>query len=637
MPRSPSLSGSLLVLGLTGLCAVMYARLNVDSISTRYVSDKIDQILQGTEFAGDIDSVVFKPGMGFEIHDFKLMQQTSHRELLRIDRIFVAMPTDAKDLAQLEIKPDLVEVYRAQLTIDQADWEPGKLEALLAELNLAADASAKPVPIRMRDSTVILQQNGQTRTKFFDVALDVTPIADQKFNIQLLTNGEHIQNVKLVADFDAATQQFELIGGQAQGSISGPILNALPIDLRFKGLPVVDSETVLTGAWNCNCSATGNLKRLANSKFRAKVGVDSMNLDGDHLPVALGNCKAEIHVTDQSVNVVRAQGKVDDATFQLSYRQNGLYKRQGWSLSGSCDNLQVSEKWRDLAGILKKSFRDFQPAGLFDIQFELDSVGKRQITAQLKNTSFSYHKFPIRLNECIGNVQWVGERLRYDVQTLEYGQLLEISGYIDNPGEQSTYICNFGTDGKLPIDERLQNTLVKYPSIERAIRDFRLRGHVSGHGTIEKLTPGPDGKVQKQVTVKLHECDVRHRSFDYPIQQVSGTVRVIDNSFRFENVSGASVSGRVECNGDWNKRDGLNLVFLCNGVLFDSQLRHALTPSLKSIWDSLQPAGEIKLGKVYLNYLPGAGPPDIRVQVSLGGQNDGPYESSASILSLIHI
>ena len=609
----------------------MYLRLNVDSFSTRYVADKLDRILQGTEFTGDIGSVVFKPGMGFEVHKFKLVQRASRREMLSVDRIFVAMPTGTKELAQLEIEPDLVELHRAKLMFEQSDFSSGKLQHLLAGLNLETSASVQPIPVRIRDSAFVLLENGQTRIKLDNVALDVNPVGQTQFDIKLMANGEHFQQVQLAANFDSDSQQFQLIGGQAGGSINGPMLNSLPIDLRLQGQPVIDADTTLTGQWTCNCSASGNLNQLADTKFSSNVRLDSVSLNGDHLPVALHNCEAEIQLTEQSVNVKSAKGRVDDGTFQLSYRQNGLVNRRGWSLNGSCDNLRVSEQWKNLGGDHEKLFRAFQPAGLFDIQFQLGSDGKRQITAQLKDTSFSYYKFPYQLKECIGNVRWIDNRLRYDVKTLEHGQLLEISGHIDNPGENATYVCNFGTEGKLPIDERLQNTLVRYPSINGAIRDFRLRGHVSGHGRVEKLTPGRNGKVQKQVAVRLHECDVRHRAFDYPVQKVSGIVQVVDNSFRFENVSGVSATGGVECNGDWNKRDGLNLVFLCSNVLFDAQLRHALTPSLKSIWDSLRPAGEIKLGKVYLNYLAGTGPPDIRVQVNLGGQNDGPRESSVSI------
>ena len=60
-------------------------------------------------------------------------------------------------------------------------------------------------------------------------------------------------------------------------------------------------------------------------------------------------------------------------------------------------------------------------------------------------------------------------------------------------------------------------------------------------------------------------------------------------------------------------------------------MRHALSPSLQSIWDSLRPTGKINLGKVYLNYMAGTGAPDIRVQATLGDPNEGRLQSTVSI------
>lgn len=630
MPRTPSFFSSILVLGLLVLCAIMYLRLNADSISTRIVAAKLNESLRGSALSSNVGHVIFKPGKGLEISGLRLVHRDSGRELLHVDRVVVAMPTGAEDLAQFDFRPELVEVHRATLRLDYADLP--QLPTLLAGVKWNRD-SAAAVAVRVRDSRLVLLDGRQSITNLSQVAFDVTPSSsDDHYHIQGYGTGQHLDQVSFSANVDPTSKQFEILSLQAEGSFDRSLLHAIPVDLRLQGRPMVGEDTNFGGSWKIAGVLSGNCGDLANSKFAINLSLDDVNLVNDRLPAVLKNCSCQARITDHSVNIKRAHGQLDDGQFSLNYKQSGLIQRRDWRLSGSCNELTFSRKWLAFfPDSIRKFCRDYEPAGLFDVQFSLDSSGNKQITSQLKDTSFSYNRFPYRLRHCIGDVRWIGDRLRYEVKTLENGQLLEIGGHIDNPGKNATYVCNFGTDGRLPIDEPLLQSLVNYPAIDRAVRDFRPLGRVSGRGTIEKLTAGPQAKVQKRLTIRLHDCDVRHRSFDYPIQQVNGTIHVDNDRFRFEDVTGNSSAGGVECNGDWNAKDGLNLAFLCSGVPFDDRLRHALEPQLQSVWDNLRPTGQIRLGKVFLNYLPETGAPDIRVQASFGGSHSGRRSSSVSI------
>ena len=503
---------------------------------------------------------------------------------------------------------------------------------MLSGVDWKRDA-ADPIPVRIRNSKIVLRNGKHPVTRFSNVALDVTPVlSGNQYKIQAVAEGEHLKRMALTVSLNPTSNQFSVDRIQANGSFDRSLVEMIPVDLRFEGKPIVGPYTNLSGTWQIAGKAVGTLNDLDKTQFGINAAVNDFNLVDDRHPATLRNCSVKLQLTDHSINLNRATGQLDGGRFDVSYKQTGLMDRSDWRFSGSCNEISYSKKWLSLfPESIRRFCRDYDPSGLFDVQFTLDSKDGKQVTAQLKDTSFSYNRFPYRLRNCIGDVKWIGDRLRYEVKTLENGQLLEIGGHIDNPGEYATYVCGFGTDGMLPIDEPLLRSLTNCRAIDRAVRDFRPQGRVSGFGTIEKLTPGPDGKVQKRMTIRLHDCDVRHRSFDYPIQKVDGTIQIVDNRFRFENVTGVSSSGRVECNGDWNNKDGLRLVFLCNGVPFDRRLRHALNPSLQTVWDSLQPTGQIRLGKVFLSYLTGAGAPDIRVQARLGGTNDGQQESNVSI------
>ena len=630
MLRSP-LSSSILVLGLIGLCTLMYFRLNADSISTRFVANQLDEVFRGSPFDARVGQVIFKPGAGFELTDFTITERGSRQSILKIEYVFVTLPHGATELAKLEFEPSLIEVRRAQLKLSRSDLAIDRIKEALHHFDFRDQR--KSIPIRIRDSAISLHDHGREITRLNNFDLDLTPATDSsQLNLQARSNGSHFKRIAFSASVKPQSKQFELIGFNASGSLNPSVVASLPIDLRFRGNPILTASSNFSGRWECQGTAAGQFDDLTATRFALDVQVHHLSLADKNLPATLQDVSISSRISDRGIKIKRAHGQLDSGRFELAYKQSGLIHRRDWRLSGSCSNMRFSKNWMVVfPESIKKFCRHYDPGGLFDVQFTLDSSQSKQITAQLKDTSFSYYKFPYRLKNCIGDVRWFGDRLRYEVKTFENDQLLRIGGHIDNPGKYATYLCNFSTDGQLPIDEPLLKTLVNYPSISRAVRDFRPFGKVSGHGTIEKLTPGPDGKVVKQVTIKLHGCDVRHRSFDYPIQNVGGTIHVVENSFRFEDMTGVSTSGRVECSGDWNKRDGLNLVFLCNEVPFDSRLRHALAPNLKTIWDSLRPVGKIKLGKVYLNYLPGTGTPDIRVQASFGDTSHGQTNSSVSI------
>ena len=138
MPRSQSVSGSLLVLGLLGLCAVMYLRLNADSISTKFVAGKLNDALRNSKLKGSVGSVIFNPGAGFEIKDVRIRRRDTQEELLKVERMLVAMPTGARELAQLEFKANVSRISPRRSAVGpsrtDASWNPafvvgGGLEA----------------------------------------------------------------------------------------------------------------------------------------------------------------------------------------------------------------------------------------------------------------------------------------------------------------------------------------------------------------------------------------------------------------------------------------------------------------------------------------------------------------------------
>ena len=135
-----------------------------------------------------------------------------------------------------------------------------------------------------------------------------------------------------------------------------------------------------------------------------------------------------------------------------------------------------------------------------------------------------------------------------------------------------------------------------------------------GSGVIERATP--DSEVNKWFDIRLKECRVQHDTFTYPIHHVAGQVLVKNSDFEFKNLQGSNNNGLVRCNGIWEHARGLDLVFQCRNVPLDDQLRQALQPEIREIWDGFRPRGAMEQMDVFLRLPLGAKEVDLQVEAT---------------------
>ena len=236
--------------------------------------------------------------------------------------------------------------------------------------------------------------------------------------------------------------------------------------------------------------------------------------------------------------------------------------------------------------------------------------------------AFEFVKFPYPVKNCVGTIHYVNNRVDYHVQCLEHGQVVEFKGRVNNPGPESTFVGDFRTTGRLPIDNKLMTAVDAVPKLSRAIRPFRASGFIGCSGRIEKTTPNTTDR-QSSFDIQFIDCDGRHEKFNYPIHHVNGFVRVRNNKFQFERITGRNTgSAQVNCNGVWNEIDGLQLNFLCNDVALDDRLRTALPQNIKDIWDSFRPTGIVDVSRVTLKLPAGSRTANVRIESDLSSEND---------------
>ena len=153
--------------------------------------------------------------------------------------------------------------------------------------------------------------------------------------------------------------------------------------------------------------------------------------------------------------------------------------------------------------------------------------------------SFAFFKMPYRVDHCTGQFKLVDSHLDFAIHSTIHHHPASLTGYADNIGIGSpTFRANLDVPGHVPIDEKLLVACDAQPILSKIARGFNPSGFVSGQSVIERNVP--EGPIDKWFDIRIHECEVRHNNFAYPIDNVNGQVLVNNSHYQFQNLSGTN-------------------------------------------------------------------------------------------------
>ena len=104
-----------------------------------------------------------------------------------------------------------------------------------------------------------------------------------------------------------------------------------------------------------------------------------------------------------------------------------------------------------------------------------------------------------------------------------------------------------------------------------------------------------------------------------------------NDEYQFVELTGNNSSAQIVCDGNWNPAQGLDLRFLCKEVPLDDQLRFALKPDLREIWQGFRPRGTLDLIRVDLALPIGNTACDVRVDATMSKPQPGVEPNFVSI------
>ena len=608
------------------------------------VQAKISEKLLGTGLHAKVAQARFLEGQGIQLNDLvvSLAQHgttatTTPTSNLQIYEAMLHVPATMVELVGSEPKIEAVELRRAKLTLvrdTNGEWDFQPIIESLLKLKLDNDA---PIPVSLTDCEVrVLDRSNPTAKPIAlsQVNVFVQPIIYEGRPLLQIQGGFQSTAISLIeftTFLDQQTQTWQAKLSANEAKLSADLISTLPpsVQAEFAGLES------LSGKINLSASATGNMSLGDLPTFEVTGNVERVSIDDQRLPVPIGEVSGTFSISNDGVLIENVAGKLGQGRFAFNYWQRGLLEKQQWHCDGFVNDFNFDDsprlrRW--LPEYSKKFCHQYSPAGTSNIRFDLTHDGttlKRDIYGEITDMAFSFIHMPYLVENCRGIVHWKDDLCKFEVQSLAGKQVIRIDGYAKDIGKATTFQTNISVPGDLAIDEKMLEAADAQPKLAAVIRAFNPTGRVGGTGTVEKLDP--NGEVLKTFDIRLKQCSIRHKNFDYPIHNIKGLVHVENYNYTFSRLSGNNSSGTVDCDGTWNPNDGLDVRFLCKSIPLNDQLRFALRPEIREIWDGFRPRGTLDNMTVDMTLPIDAAEVDVVVDARMNKADDAARANYISI------
>ncbi len=603
------------------------------------VQAKISDALSGTGLRARLGQARFHEGKGIQLNDLQLDLATAEsaglHSQLEIYEAFIHAPQTMTQLVASELKLLAVEIRRAKLTVvrkPDGQWDFQQIISSLAGLK-----SDSPVPISLTDCEIrIVDQSNSpvAPITLSNVNLYAQQIVHEGRVLMQLNGGFQspaISQIEFTTFLDQQTQSWRAEIGAIDASLSRDLIAVLPPAARAE----LKELRSVSGKINFNAMAMGRMSFDVLPSISIEGNVDRLTIDDMRLPLSIRNVSANFEINNSGFAVSGARGNLGLADFSGNYWQHGFLERQQWHCDGNLtqfnfDHSPRLSQW--LPEYCKKFCAEYSPSGTSNIKFDLTHDGrelKRHIVGDLTNMSFSYINLPYRIDNCVGRVNWLGDVCDFNVRSFSAKEAIELKGVAKGIGQDPTYEINISVPGDLPIDQKMHDAVSVLPKLAEVLDAFNPTGRVGGIGKIEKRSP--QGKASKTFDVRLKRCSIRHDSFDYPIHNVEGLIHVENDNYTFSDLSGNNSSGKVNCNGNWDPDNGLFARFLCESIPLNDQLRFALKPELREIWNGFRPRGTLDFMRIDMKLPINATEVDLNVKAWMEKSQD---ETAANYISI---
>jgi hypothetical protein len=424
--------------------------------------------------------------------------------------------------------------------------------------------------------------------------------------------GDYFQRVTFGGRIEAGGAGCRVEGAIDRLDMSPELRAALPAELANRIAPLASLR------------ATCGLKFAVNHRPDQpqpwEFGINGQILHGrfDHprLPQPLTELAAEFRVDNGGVIVNSLTAAFGEAQIQCIGQLYGFAPGAPFFVEATAEKLLVGRSWeRILSPELVETWKKILPAGEVDARLKLSfdgTVWQPDVLITCRNVSFTYHKFPYRVDRGRGTVTLKDDHLSLNLKAQGAGREILIKGEIDAPSPDFTGWVEV-SGSHLAIEPRIVEALQERP--QQILRALNPSGTFSFYTKIHRADPRE--RPHQKLTLALDHCSIRYDRFNYPISSIKGTVVMEDGRWWSDDLEGVNDTGRIYCRATLQPtREGpkLALYFTGLGITLEDELRDALPAPVQKVWRDLRPQGSVNL-RADVGYITGRKTPDIQVYI----------------------
>jgi len=416
-----------------------------------------------------------------------------------------------------------------------------------------------------------------------------TPAAPDRMAVSGRVGGELFERADFTGHFDGG-------GGFA---VAGHV-EALDLSPRLRGLLpaggwLADPATAVRGRVDLDWRATGSLLALQEAALSVSGRLTGGHLEHAALPMAVNDIAARFTADRAGIGCEQFEGHSGSTLLRGSCRYAGWDADADLDLVLETERLIIGRHWEPfLPPALASQWSKLLPAGEVDIQARLARRAGRlshDIAVRCRNLSLTYYRFPYRVDRTVGTVTWRDGSVAVHLAGQAGGRPVHLEATLDTAAEGTPGTVAVRGEG-IPIDDALLASLpAAHADVVRRLRatggfDFAFR-----HERSPRLADG----FTNTLGIRLTRCTLAYSGFPYPLSNVGGSIHMDGHRWTIRDVTGSNDEGQIRCSGTLETDPAgaglLTLDLAGTGVVLEPELRDALPPGMRQIWNDLAPRG----------------------------------------------
>ena len=570
----------------------------------------------------------FSVGKGIEVRGLSIAEPDiagPTAELVYVEDLLLEGDTQWQDLLQGELHISRVVFRRPTLRVayrPDGSWSAAKLLPLP---RLSKDPPRGTIENAVIEIVDPLKQQGGSLT-VRDAQLSFEPaktttspsavdIRDSSTPLHLYGHlgADHLERVEIDATFIPTGDAWSIVGNLEGLDFSPEFVRALPA--------VLSRRLAEVGSLRCLAQGRFRVAREAGQPgltFDVSGQISRGRIDDPRLPYPLTDLRATFRANNRELAITDATARNGQTTLAIELIRQGYVKQSPYTLVARSRRMEFDQQLRSILPYdWQAEWHKFLPAGEFDADFKLVYDGEQfrpELTILCKSASFSYHKFPYRLERATGRLELTDGVLKLDLKAYTEGEEVRIFGQFRNPGPEAVGHVNI-SGNNIRLDEKL--FLALSDGGRRIVRSLNPRGTMNVSFDLWHGGESPP-RVHKKLTLSLNRCSLRYDAFPYPLDNIRGTIAMEDDVWDFKDLEGTNDTGTVECHGRLVPRPNghdLTLNFFGKSIALEDELRDALavqSAGAARFWRDLRPRGLMNVD-ASLHYAPGERKPELRV------------------------